>query len=156
LPQPIKGKSKKQKRMKKLFTLCLAALAVFAFAACSDDDDSGSASSNSIVGTWKHQYVNPSNDFYVQEELILTSDNQFSERGKEIFKNPYTGVDETTYYWSRGTYTYFADFKQLEMTATESSESKEIGYVYSYTVVLSGNTMTLAEPDGDHTTYYRQ
>ncbi len=139
--------------MKKWYYLCFALLLAFAFAACSDDDDSDS-SSNSIVGTWEC-VDNGSYGYHYQEELILTNDSRWSIRWNEGYTDA-DGVERDFYGWERGTYTYFDDIKQLEMIITSSGDPKDIGEVWSYMVVLSGNTMVLVEPDGDESTYYRQ
>lgn len=124
--------------------VCLAALSS-ALVSCDDDND-GSGSSSSLVGYWYDRYMYEDFDgsiSYDYEIAIYESDG--------TFRIQYWSTGDTEMDEEYGTYTYNAKTQQL---TTNTLVGEKPGW-YTCTARVTGQTLTILEPDGDSYSYER-
>lgn len=116
--------------------------AILLFAACSDSkEETPAAQSGSIVGTWK--YAEHEANYSLEITLIFMADGTYTENGVETA--PHGSVP-----WSgSGRYTYNETAQLLTMIDSEENEP-----IYTKAVV-SGNTLTIWDAEGDTEVYTR-
>lgn len=116
--------------------------AILLFAACSDSkEETPAAQSGSIVGTWI--YAEHEANYSLEITLIFMADGTYTENGVENFSY------DTESWSGSGRYTYNETAQLLTMIDSEENEP-----IYTKAVV-SGNTLTILDGDGDAMVYTR-
>lgn len=116
--------------------------AILLFAACSDSKEETPAtqSGSTIVGTWR--YTKYEAGYSLEITMIFNADGTYTENGVET-------APHGSFPWSgSGRYTYNETAQLLTMIDSEENEP-----IYTKAVV-SGNTLTIWNEDGDYSMIY--